>query len=318
MKVAIMCSGGDSSGMNPAIKRFIEYSFQLGFKPYLIYDGLEGMIDGKIKEASYEDAAGIIFRGGTVIGSSRSKRFYDYEYRKKAFSELKKRGIEALMVLGGNGSFKALDIFSKEFSIFYSGIPATIDNDIALNEYTIGTDTALNIIRHACDEIRDTSSSFHRGSIIETMGRECGYLALVSALSSGAEICLVPEIEFNLSSIKKRLLREFKEGRRYLIAIVAEGVGITHYLKEWLEVEIGIESRATVLGHVQRGGSPTVFDRLMAYEFVTIGLENLAKRVNGVVVYNNGKFGLKDIEEINAAKYTIKPMLLKFGEKLAN
>ena len=318
MKVAIMCSGGDSSGMNPAIKRFIEYSFQLGFEPYLIYDGLEGMIDGNIKKASYSDAAGIIFRGGTVIGSSRSKRFYEYEYRKKAFEELDKRGIKSLMVLGGNGSFKALDIFSKEFPIFYSGIPATIDNDIALNEYTLGTDTALNVIRHACDEIRDTSSSFKRGSIIETMGRECGYLALVSALSAGAEICLVPEIEFNLSSIKKRLLKEFKEGRRYLIAIVAEGVGITHYLKEWLEVEIGIESRATVLGHVQRGGSPTVFDRLMAYEFVTIGLENLAKRVNGVVVYNNGSFGLKDIDEINSAKYQIKPMLLKFGERLAN
>ncbi|NPA82633.1 MAG: 6-phosphofructokinase, partial [Epsilonproteobacteria bacterium] len=112
MKVAIMCSGGDSSGMNPAIKRFIEYSFELGFKPYLIYDGLEGMIDGNIKEAGYSDAAGIIFRGGTIIGSSRSKRFYEYEYRKKAYKELKDRGIEALMVLGGNGSFKALDVFS--------------------------------------------------------------------------------------------------------------------------------------------------------------------------------------------------------------
>ncbi|NPA82128.1 MAG: 6-phosphofructokinase [Epsilonproteobacteria bacterium] len=318
MKVAIMCSGGDSSGMNPAIKRFIEYSFELGFKPYLIYDGLEGMIDGNIKKADYSDAAGIIFRGGTIIGSSRSKRFYEYEYRKKAYENLKNKGIEALMVLGGNGSFKALDVFSKEFPVLYSGIPATIDNDIALNEYTLGTDTALNVIRHACDEIRDTSSSFRRGSIIETMGRECGYLALVSALSSGAEICLVPEIEFNLSSIKKRLIKEFKEGRRYLIAIVAEGVGITHYLKEWLEREIGIESRATVLGHVQRGGSPTVFDRLMAYEFVTIGLENLSKGISGVVVYNNGNFGLKDIDEINAAKYQIKPMLLKFGERLAN
>ncbi len=317
MKVAIMCSGGDSSGMNPAIKRFIEYSFELGFEPYLIYDGLEGMIDGNIKKASYKDAAGIIFRGGTIIGSSRSKRFYKYEYRKKAYEELKKRGIKRLMVLGGNGSFKALDIFSQEFELFYSGVPATIDNDIPLNEYTLGTDTALNIIRHACDEIRDTSSSFRRGSIIETMGRECGYLALVSALSGGAEICLVPEIEYDLDSIKKRLLKEFSEGRRYLIAIVAEGVGISSYLREWLENEIGIESRVTVLGHVQRGGNPTVFDRLMAYEFVTIGLNNLAKNINGVVVYNSGKFGLRDIDEINAATYKIDSMLLKFGERLS-
>ncbi len=316
MKIAIISSGGDAPGMNPAIKKFVEYSIDKGFEPYFIYDGLEGLIDGKIKKANIKDVAGIISRGGTIIRSSRSKRWYDKKYRQKAFENIKKEGIEAIVVLGGDGSFRALDIFYKEFGIKFMGIPATIDNDIALNEYSIGVDTALNVIRHAIDEIRDTASSFSRAFVIETMGRECGYLALTSAIANGAEMCLIPEVEFNLENLKKRFLKEIKEGRNYFIAIVAEGLNITEKIKQWFEREIGFESRATILGHIQRGGSPTVIERLRAAEFVVKAIDNLQKTPNKVVTYYNDKFILRDLDEIINSKYTLDKEMLKIAKKL--
>ena len=316
MKIAIISSGGDAPGMNPAIKKFVEYSIDNRFEPYFIYDGLEGLIDGKIKKAKIQDVAGIISKGGTIIRSSRSKRWYEKKYRQKAFENLKKEGIEAIVVLGGDGSFRALDIFYKEFGIKFMGIPATIDNDIALNDYSIGVDTALNVIRHAIDEIRDTASSFSRAFVIETMGRECGYLALTSAIANGAEMCLIPEVEFNLENLKKRFLKEIKEGRNYFIAIVAEGLNITEKIKQWFEREIGFESRATILGHIQRGGSPTVIERLRAAEFVVKAIDNLQKTPNKVVTYYNDKFILRDLDEIINSKYTLDKEMLKIAKKL--
>jgi len=316
MKIAIISSGGDAPGMNPAIKKFVEYSIDNRFEPYFIYDGLEGLIDGKIKKAKIQDVAGIISKGGTIIRSSRSKRWYEKKYRQKAFENLKKEGIEAIVVLGGDGSFRALDIFYKEFGIKFMGIPATIDNDIALNDYSIGVDTALNVIRHAIDEIRDTASSFSRAFVIETMGRECGYLALTSAIANGAEMCLIPEVEFNLENLKKRFLKEIKEGRNYFIAIVAEGLNITEKIKQWFEREIGFESRATILGHIQRGGSPTVIERLRAAEFIVKAIDNLQKKSNKVVTYYNDKFILRDLDEIINSKYTLDKEMLKIAKKL--
>jgi 6-phosphofructokinase 1 len=315
MNVAIMCSGGDCSGMNPAIKRFIEYSLEKNKTPYLIYNGLEGMIEGKIKKASLKEASGIIFRGGTVIGSSRSKRFYEYRYRKKAYEELKKRGIERVVVLGGDGSFKAMKIFYDEFGMPFSGVPATIDNDIALNSYSLGVDTALNIIRRAIDEIRDTASSFKRGFVIETMGRGCGYLAAVSALAGGAEICLIPEVRYSLDSIKKRLQKEFSEGRGYCLAVVSEALDISVKLKEWMQECFDIETRVTVLGHTQRGGNPTVYDRLMAYEFTTYALE--CEEKEAIIVYDNGRFETKKATCVIESKYQMDAKILDFVKRLS-
>ncbi|MEO1957984.1 MAG: 6-phosphofructokinase, partial [Nautiliaceae bacterium] len=300
----------------PAIKKFVEYSIDNGFEPYFIYDGLEGLIDGKIKKAKIQDVAGIISKGGTIIRSSRSKRWYEKKYRQKAFENIKKEGIEAIVVLGGDGSFRALDIFYKEFGTKFMGIPATIDNDIALNDYSIGVDTALNVIRHAIDEIRDTASSFSRAFVIETMGRECGYLALTSAIANGAEMCLIPEVEFNLKNLKKRFLKEIKEGRNYFIAVVAEGLNITEKIKQWFEKEIGFESRTTILGHIQRGGSPTVIERLRAAEFIVKAIDNLQSNPNKVVTYYNDKFILRDLDEIVNSKYTLDKEMLKIAKKL--
>ncbi len=318
MSIAIMCSGGDAAGMNPAIKQFVEYGFELGLKSYLIYDGLEGLIDGDIKEATHERVGGIIHRGGTVIRSSRSKRFFEIEYRKQAFENLKAKGIDKLVVLGGDGSFRAMRQFYHDFGINFVGIPTTIDNDIFGTDYCLGVDTALNVIRESIDDIRDTAASFKRAFVIETMGRDCGYLALVSALTSGAEMVVIPEMQTNLDTLKTRFKKEIKEGRSYILAIVAEGSGRTEEVCEWFKTEIGMDSRASTIGHIQRGGSPSVFDRLMAFEFARLAIDKLMLKPDdkNVIISRDSKFDFVSIDYINSQKYQIKPDLLKLASKL--
>ncbi len=312
MPLAIMCSGGDAPGMNAAVKKFVDYSFDRGEEPYLVYDGLEGLIDGNIKKAEHRDVAGILHRGGSVIRSSRSKRFFEYEHRKQAFENLKKFGIDGLVVLGGDGSFRAMDRFSEEFPLNFVGIPTTIDNDIYGTEYCLGVDTALNTIRDALDKIYDTASTFNRAFVVEVMGRECGYLAAVSAISSGAEICIIPEVDFNLPVTERRLKEEIENGRRYILAIVAEGTKMTEKVAGWLEMELGFDTRVTVLGHIQRGGVPSTFDRMMGFEFAIQAVDHLlrSKNSNKVVVWNKGEFGLLDIDTVTGQTYQVDTHLL--------
>ncbi len=319
MAIAIMTSGGDSAGMNPAIKKFVKIVLERGEVPYLIYDGLEGLIDDNIHEATHETVAGIVHLGGTIIRSSRSKRFFEYDYRKQAFDNLQRRGIDKLMVLGGDGSFKALDIFYKDFGVSFIGVPATIDNDIHGTDYCLGVDTALNVIRTAIDGIRDTAASFKRGFVMEIMGRDCGYLTLMSAMTNGAEVMIIPEIKYDLESIKARLKNEIKNGRRYAVALVAEGVKVAQELTEWMQKEVGMESRLTVLGHVQRGGNPTVYDRRMAFEFVAFGMEKLLNdaQCHHVVVYKDADFDFVTIDFINSGKYEISPELIELTRHLS-
>jgi 6-phosphofructokinase 1 len=313
MNIAIMCSGGDCAGMNAAIKTFVESVLEAKYKPYFIYDGLEGLIDNNISPASYKDVSGIIHKGGTIIRSSRSKRFFEYENRKIAFENLKALEIDKVVVLGGDGTFCAFGQFYKDFGVSFVGIPATIDNDIFGTDYCLGVDTALNIIRVSLDNIRDTASSFKRAFVVETMGRECGYLALVSALTSGAEVCIIPEISYDLPSLKKKLLKQIKEGRAYLLCVVSEGAKATEKIAKWIEEDIGMQTRVTILGHTQRGGNPTVHDRLMAFEFSTLAVGRLflEKSTNEVVVFKGSKFEFVCVEDINKGEYKIDLELLK-------
>jgi len=313
--IAILCSGGDVSGMNAALKRFVEYSIAKGLTPYFIDNGYEGLIDNKIYQAGYSDVAGIISRGGTKIHTSRSKRFMERSYRKQALDNLKSHQIEYLIVLGGDGSFKGMQMLSNESEgLGFSGIPSTIDNDIAGTEYCLGVDTALNVIKFSIDSIRDTASSFSRAFVIEAMGRECGYLALVSALTSGAEMCLIPEIPYDLENYKKCFKKQIEEGREYFIAVVSEALHNTEQTAQWFKDEIGIESRVMVLGHIQRGGNPTVHDRLMAFNFVTHAIDGLieGKRCS-VVCYSGCGFHHKHINDVAFKKYQINSDLLKLG-----
>ena len=313
-KIAILCSGGDVSGMNPALKQFVEYTLQKNLKPYFIYDGYEGLIDNHIKEASYSDVAGIITRGGTKIGSARSLRFMEKKFRTIAKDNLKKLGIDMLIVLGGDGSFAGLDIFYKEHGIKFCGIPSTIDNDINGTDYCLGVDSALNIIKTSIDAIRDTASSFKRAFVIETMGRDCGFLALVTHLTSGSELCLIPELTYDLRKYEDNFKEQIKNGRRYFIAIVSEGIKEdSQDIAEWFEKKVGIESRVSVLGHIQRGGNPTVKDRLMAYKFIVNAVDGLLDgREESVICYDRFGFNFKSIEEVTSKKKKLDKELISY------
>ena len=310
--IAILCSGGDVSGMNPALKHFVEYSLQKNLKPFFIYDGFEGLIDDNIKEASYCDVSGIINRGGTKIGSARSTRFMQKKYREIAKQNLDNHNIDMLVVLGGDGSFRGLDIFYKEHGVKFCGIPSTIDNDINGTDYSLGVDTALNIIKTSVDAIRDTASSFKRAFVIETMGRDCGYLALVSHLTSGSELCLIPEMAYDLKSYEDDFKMQIEKGRRYFIAIVSEGIKQdSQEIADWFEEKIGIESRISVLGHIQRGGNPSIYDRLMAYKFITYALNGLIKdKKESVICYTKNGFEFKSIQEVTNSTKTLDSELL--------
>ncbi len=317
MAIAIMTSGGDCAGMNPGIKRFVEYSIECGLEPYLIYDGLEGLIDDHIQPAGHQDVAGIIYKGGSILRSSRSARFFAPEFRQQAYDNLQKHGITKLVVLGGDGSFAALNVFYREFAVPFVGVPSTIDNDIYGTDYCLGVDTALNVIRLAIDQIRDTASSSRRAFVIETMGRDCGYLALVSSLTSGAEICLIPELEFDLSRLQQRFEQELAAGRTYMLAVVSEGVDFAAQMRDWLEQKLGIEARLCVLGHIQRGGSPTVLDRLRAFEFVSIAIDALlAGAQDEVVFYQNCQMATRPISEVAGVKHQLSEIYLQQGRKL--
>ena len=313
MALAIMCSGGDAAGMNPAIKKFVDYTYKKGKKSYLIYDGLEGLIDNKIKEATYKDVAGIVHIGGTIIRSSRSKRFFEYNYRKQAYENLKILGVEGMVVLGGDGSFRAMQKFSSEFDINFVGIPTTIDNDIYATEYCLGVDTALNVIRDALDKIRDTASSFNRAFLVEVMGRDCGYLAAASAMISGAEICVIAERKLDKESLEKRLTNEIQNGRNYILAIVSEGAKKTSEMHKWIQEKLKLETRVSILGHIQRGGNPTYYDRMMAFDFTINAVDYLLKHndSNKVIVFNKGEFSFVEIEDVVSNKYQLPAHLLE-------
>ncbi|MFA5454629.1 MAG: 6-phosphofructokinase [Sulfurimonas sp.] len=315
--IAILCSGGDVSGMNPALKHFVEYSLQNGLTPYFVYDGFEGLIDNKIYKAAHQHVAGIINRGGTIIGSARSKRFMDKSFREVAKKNLDALGIDMLIVLGGDGSFRGMDLFYKEHGVKFCGIPSTIDNDINGTEYCLGVDTALNVIKDSIDNVRDTAASFSRAFVIETMGRNCGYLALVSALCSGAELCLIPEINYDLKEYEESFKEQIRGGRKYFIAVVSEGIKEeSSEIAKWFEQKIGLESRVTILGHTQRGGNPTIYDRLMAYKFVNHAIDGLLDDKNdSVICYTKKGFEYKSIDEVANKKYQLDIELLGYLKK---
>ena len=234
------------------------------------------------------------------------------KYREIAKQNLDNHNIDMLVVLGGDGSFRGLDIFYKEHGVKFCGIPSTIDNDINGTDYSLGVDTALNIIKTSIDAIRDTASSFKRAFVIETMGRDCGYLALISHLTSGSELCLIPEIAYDLHSYEENFKTQIKNGRRYFIAIVSEGIKQdSQEIADWFEEKIGIESRISVLGHIQRGGNPSIYDRLMAYKFITYALNGLIKdKKESVICYTKNGFEFKSIQEVTNSTKTLDSELL--------
>ena len=283
--IGILTSGGDAPGMNAAIRAVVRSSIYYGCKVYGINRGYKGLIEEDIKEMNLSSVGDIIHRGGTILKSSRCEEFKTEEGRQKAVKILKKYKIDCLVVIGGDGSFNGAQKLS-DLGFPAIGIPGTIDNDLAYTDYTIGFDTALNTVVDAISKIRDTSSSHERVNIIEVMGRHCGDLALYSGLAGGAETIIVPEVDYKVEDICLRLETTKKRGKRHSIIVLAEGVGNANDIGREIIEKTGADLRVTVLGHVQRGGSPTVFDRILASRLgvraVELLLDGQSARVVGV------------------------------------
>ncbi len=314
-KIAVMTSGGDSPGMNAAIRAVIRTAVFYKLDPYGIYRGYQGLIEGDIERFTARDVSNIINRGGTILKTARSKEFRTVEGRKKAYEQLKKHEIDALVVIGGDGSFTGAQIFSKEFDFPVIGIPATIDNDIFGTDFSIGFDTASNTATEAIDKIRDTASSHDRLFFIEVMGRNAGFLALYSGIAGGAEEILIPEENIGIDRLVESLRRSKRAGKTSSIVVVAEGdkTGKNVFeLAEYVEQNLKeYESRVVIVGHIQRGGCPTTFDRVLASRLGVRAVEVLLDGESNVMVgFKNNTVEVTPLEEAISLKREINKELL--------
>ena len=282
-KIAVLTSGGDAPGMNAAIRAVVRKALYHEMEVCGVYRGYSGLIDGEIEPFHLGSVGDIIHRGGTILHSSRSEEFKTYEGQRKAIENLSKHGIEGIVVIGGDGSYRGAKKLS-EYGIAAIGAPGTIDNDINGTDFTIGFDTALNTIIDAVDKIRDTAMSHEKTFLIEVMGRAAGDLALWSGLAGGAENILIPEAPNNVEEIIERLNYSRRRGKRHSMIIVAEGVGSAAEISKEINRLANIDTRVTTLGHLQRGGNPTAFDRVLASRLGAYAVDLLREGKTGVAV----------------------------------
>ncbi len=282
-RIAVLTSGGDSPGMNAAIRAVVRKGYYNDLEVFGVYHGFSGLVNGEIEKLDIGSVGDTIHRGGTILFTSRSEEFKTKEGQKKAIKQLQKYNIEDLVVIGGDGSLLGAMELSKQ-GILTIGIPGTIDNDIPATDFTIGFDTAINTVVSAIDKIRDTATSHERTYIIEVMGRATGNIALWAGLADGAESIIIPEIAYSIEEIILRLERGYNRNKRHSIIVIAEGVSSGIELAKKIEVRTGLETRVTVLGHIQRGGSPTAFDRVLASRLGAEAVELLLKRKSGYMV----------------------------------
>ena len=283
-KIGVLTSGGDAPGMNAAVRAVVRTGCENGMQVMGIERGYTGLINGEMYEMNLRTVSDIIHRGGTMLYSARCPEFKTQAGIDKAAESCRRNGIEGLVVIGGDGSFRGARDLSLS-GIPCVGIPGTIDNDIACSDYTIGYDTAMNTIMDMVDRIRDTTESHDRCSVVEVMGRSAGYLALNAGIAVGATTILIPEVPFDIErDVIERMRRTQKTGKKHFIIIVAEGIGGVEALAREIEEKTGVESRATILGHVQRGGSPTVRDRVVASEMGNYAVKLLQKGIGNRVV----------------------------------
>jgi len=320
-KIGVLTSGGDAPGMNAAIRAVVRTGIYNKLEVYGIMRGYSGMIDNDIFKMESKSVANIIQRGGTILKTARCKEFYTVEGRKKAYHNLKEHGINGLVIIGGDGSFRGAQIFSHEFDIPCIGLPGTIDKDIAGTDFTIGFDTAVNTAVEAIDKVRDTADAHDRLFIIEVMGRDSGYIALHSGIATGAENILIPEQETDVEGVISALME--KHGRRKLvnIIVVAEGekFGAAELAKVIKERIPDQEVRVTTLGHIQRGGSPTCFDRLIASRMGYSAVECLMqKKYNLFVGILNNNMHYIPLDKAIKKKETISKEWMKIVKILSS
>jgi 6-phosphofructokinase 1 len=309
-KIGVFTSGGDAPGMNAAIRAVVRTCVYQNIEVYGICGGYKGLIEGNIYQLFSKDVSNIIQRGGTILKSSRSKEFFTTEGRKKAYQNINKFNLSGIVAIGGDGTFTGASVFNKEYNIPFVGIPGTIDNDLFGTDYTIGYDTALNTVIEAVDKIRDTASSHNRLFLVEVMGRDAGFIALRSGISVGAEAILIPETHTYINQLIKKLENGNSQHKTSMIVIVAEGDdagGAYEVAKKVKEQCPQYDSRVTILGHIQRGGSPSAMDRVLASQMGNAAVNALVNGktnvmigiVNKEVVYTPFKNAIKHHEKLN-------------------
>ena len=318
-KIAVLTSGGDAPGMNAAIRSVVRTCAYHGIECVGIYRGYQGMIEGDFKEMGPRTVNNIINKGGTILKSARSKDFQTSEGRKLAYKHLTEAGISALIVIGGDGSFTGAQVFSKEFNFPVMGIPGTIDNDIFGTSHTLGYDTALNTVIECIDKIRDTASSHNRLFFIEVMGRDAGHIALNAGIGSGAEEILSPEEDLGLDRLLESLQRSKASGKSSSIVVVAEGdkMGKNVFeLKDYIEEHLPeYDIRVSVLGHMQRGGAPSCFDRVLASRLGVKAVESILEgKSNFMVGISRDEVTLTPLEQAIKGHYPIDMELLRVSD----
>lgn len=315
--IAVLTSGGDAPGMNAAVRAVVRTGLDKGFKVMGVQRGYSGLINGEIFPMDRHSVADIIQRGGTILRTARCAEFKTEEGRKRGANILKTFGIDGLVVIGGDGSFRGAQLLSK-LGIATIGLPGTIDNDLPYTDYTIGFDTAINTVLDAINKLRDTSTSHERVSIVEVMGRNCGDIALYAGLAGGAESIIVPEKGYNQDELCRTILEGKLRGKMHNLIILAEGIGGADDLAKKVEGITGIQTRATILGHIQRGGSPTCMDRVLAsrmgYRAVELLQEGKSSKVVGI---KDGKIFDMDIDDALAVERQFDEKLYEIANALS-
>ena len=307
-KIAVLTR--DCAGVNATIRSIVRTAYIYGIEVVGIRRGYSGLIDGDFVKLDRRSVSGIINLGGTILKTSRCKRFYNEEFQKQAVKNIKQNNIDGIIVVGGNGSLTAANILANKYGIPIAGIPATIDNDVNGVDLTLGADTAVNVALDALDKIRDTATSLERIFIVEVMGRNCGYIALQVALAGGCEEVLIPEMEMDLDIISKEILEGNKQGKASWIIIVAEGKAHAHDIADIITNKTGLETRIAVLGHIQRGGRPTATDRILGARLGNHAVEMLK---NGII---NHCVAINDDEIVEIPlNITIQPKKIDLGGK---
>lgn len=316
-KIGVLTSGGDAPGMNAAIRAVVRTAISKNMEVMGIYRGYNGLINGDIKPLNVRSVSDVIQHGGTMLYTARCKEFRFEEGLQKAKKICLEQGIEGIVVIGGDGSFRgAADLSAR--GIPCVGIPGTIDNDISMSEYTIGYDTAMNTAMELVDKLRDTSQSHDRCSVVEVMGRHAGFIAVNTGIACGATCIVVPEVPWTIEAVCDKIKQTRETGKHHFIVVVSEGVGNSAEIAKQIEMHTGVESRATILGHVQRGGSPTIRDRVAASQLGYYAVQLLADgKGNRVVGIQDNKIVDYDIQEALSMKKSFENELYRISDEIS-
>ncbi|WP_423800636.1 6-phosphofructokinase [Neobacillus sp. SAB-20_R2A] len=316
-KIAVLTSGGDAPGMNTAIRAVVRRGIHKGLNVYGVVNGYKGLIEGDFTPMSLGSVGDIIHRGGTILKTSRCEEFKDTIVQQQAIQRLRENGIEGLIVIGGDGSFRGARKLT-ELGFPTVGIPGSIDNDIAGTDYSIGFDTAVNTAVQAIDKIRDTAFSHERTYVIEVMGRGAGDIALWAGVCGGAESIIIPEADYDLEDVIDRIKQGHQRGKRHSIIVVAEGVGKGLQMGKEIQEKTGFETKVTILGHIQRGGSPSAYDRMMSSQMGALAVDLIIEGKKGVMVgVKNGQLTHTTFTEIEKDRHKIDLSIYELARSLS-